>query len=117
MLLIHASLKGSLVLLDVQTAIIESYQGRDHEVVVLRLAFDKNTGPCFVAQPQRLNVATSRHKLFMAAFGHIRTEIAENIDKSIKNITLEGVKTSVQPRMFVNWFVEHNRLARVKGDR
>lgn len=120
MLLIHSELKGSLVLSKVQTATIESYQGHQNEIVVLCLAVDGNTGPCFVAQPQRLNVATSRHRLFMVVFGDIRTAAtAEKTDKSIRTSTEEGAKTAINSRMFVkclNWFIEHNRVGKVKGN-
>ena len=119
MLLIHSELKASLVLSKVQTATIESYQGRENDMVVLCLAVDRFTGPCFVAQPQRLNVATSRHRLFMVVFGDIQTSNAQEPDKSIKTVTDEGVKMSMKPRMldkFFNWFVEQNRVTKIKGD-
>ncbi|CAG7563847.1 unnamed protein product [Fusarium equiseti] len=119
MLLIHTELKASLVLSNVQTATIEFYQGHENEIVILCLAVDRSTGPCFVAQPQRLNVATSRQKLFMAVFGDIQTSIAQDAGTSIKAVTEEGTKTSVKPDIFnkfLKWFVANNRVAKVQSD-
>ncbi|KAF5962258.1 DNA helicase, partial [Fusarium bulbicola] len=66
---IRAELASSTLLKDVQATAIDSHQGRENDMVVLCLAVDKSTGACFTVQPQRLNVATSRHKLFMVIFG------------------------------------------------
>ncbi|KAF4947768.1 hypothetical protein FGADI_10162 [Fusarium gaditjirri] len=127
---IHAELASSTLLKDVQSATIDSYQGRENDMVVLCLAVDKSTGPCFTAQPQRLNVATthqpyavnlvtSRHKLFMAIFGDIKTSQAVNKFKSIQATAEGGTKTQVRSDMsdaLINWFKEKNRVAHVQGD-
>ncbi|KAG5759196.1 hypothetical protein H9Q72_012672 [Fusarium xylarioides] len=122
---IRAELASSTLLKDVQAATIDSYQGRENDMVVLCLAVDKSTGPCFTAQPQRLNVATSRHKLFMVIFGDIETSRAAdttqaaNTSQSIEATAEGGAKTHIKSDMFdtlINWFKEKNRVVHVQGD-
>ncbi|RBR21413.1 uncharacterized protein FIESC28_04950 [Fusarium coffeatum] len=119
MLSIKNKLETNSLFSKVQTATIESYQGRENEMVFRSLTVDRDTGPCFVAQPQRLNVATGRHKLFMVVFGDVQTSISQEPDKCIKAVTEEGTKMTIKPGMFhtfIEWFVKNNRAAKVEGD-
>ncbi|CCT65055.1 uncharacterized protein FFUJ_05251 [Fusarium fujikuroi IMI 58289] len=122
---IRAELASSTLLKDVQAATIDSYQGRENDMVVLCLAVDKSTGPCFTAQPQRLNVATSRHKLFLVIFGDIETSQAADTtqvpstSQSIQATAEGGAKTHIRSDMFnslINWFKEKSRVVHVQGD-
>lgn len=88
-------------------------------MVVLCLAVDKSTGECFTAQPQRLNVAISRHKLFLVIFGDIETSQAADItqvpstSQSIQATAEGGSKTQIRSDMFnslINWFKEKSRV-------
>ncbi|KAG4277752.1 hypothetical protein FPRO04_06995 [Fusarium proliferatum] len=94
-------------------------------MVILCLAVDKSTGPCFTAQPQRLNVAISRHKLFLVIFGDIETSQAAdttqvpNTSQSIQATAEGGAKTQIRFDMLnslINWFKEKSRVVHVQGD-
>ncbi|KAF5625051.1 hypothetical protein F52700_9426 [Fusarium sp. NRRL 52700] len=119
---LSAELASSTLLKDVQAATIDLYQGRENNTVVLCLAVDKSTGPCFTAQPQRLDVArlsTSRHKLFMVIFRDIETSRAADTTQSIEATAEGGARTHIKYDMFealINWFKEKNRVVHVQGD-
>ncbi|KAF4462532.1 hypothetical protein FALBO_10675, partial [Fusarium albosuccineum] len=52
---------------------IEGFQGGEAEVVVLVLCVDRKTGPGFIAEPRRLNVAVTGQKSSLLIFGDIST--------------------------------------------
>ncbi|KAF5618003.1 hypothetical protein F25303_13124 [Fusarium sp. NRRL 25303] len=110
--------------MDVKASTIDSYHGRENDMVVLCLAVDKGTGPCFTAQPQRPNVAISRHKLFLVIFGDIETSQAADTtqvpstSQSIQATVEGGAKTQIRSDMFnslIKWFKEKSRVVHVQG--
>ncbi|KAM0414551.1 hypothetical protein ACHAPT_013610 [Fusarium lateritium] len=61
------------VLEQVACSTIDTFQGRETQIVVLALCVTAETGPSFAADARRLNVALTRHKSSLFIFGAIDT--------------------------------------------
>ncbi|RGP77295.1 hypothetical protein FLONG3_4593 [Fusarium longipes] len=63
------------VLKDVEFTSFTRFQGREAQIVVLALCVDEQTGPLFVADEQRLNVALTRQRSSLLIFGDLGTTV------------------------------------------
>ncbi|KAL5598140.1 hypothetical protein FOBRF1_011933 [Fusarium oxysporum] len=58
---------------DVTPSTVNTFQGREAQIVVLALCVTRETGPSFVAEQRSLNVALTRQKSSLLIFGDIDT--------------------------------------------
>ncbi|KAG4277199.1 hypothetical protein FPRO04_07496 [Fusarium proliferatum] len=58
---------------DVTPSTVNTFQGREAQIVVLALCVTRETGPSFVAEQRSLNVALTRQKSSLLIFGDIET--------------------------------------------
>ncbi|KAM5374287.1 hypothetical protein ACJZ2D_006612 [Fusarium nematophilum] len=63
----HEELKG------IPCSTVDSFQGKEADIILLCLANDQQSGPGFAAHPRRLNVATTRQRTALFIFGDINT--------------------------------------------
>ncbi|KAF5643765.1 uncharacterized protein FTJAE_3064 [Fusarium tjaetaba] len=61
------------ILKDVTPSTVNTFQGREAQIVVLALCVTHETGPSFVAEHRSLNVALTRQKSSLLIFGDIKT--------------------------------------------
>ncbi|PNP79505.1 hypothetical protein FNYG_07121 [Fusarium nygamai] len=61
------------ILKDVTPSTVNTFQGREAQIVVLALCVTRETGPSFVAEQKSLNVALTRQKSSLLIFGDIET--------------------------------------------
>lgn len=81
---------------DSTAATIDSYQGRENEVVILELVGTKSLG--FLAEPERINVAISRSRSALIIIGSFST-----LDrlKKLKNTLIDKVYTMAFERQWI----------------
>ncbi|KAL6886055.1 P-loop containing nucleoside triphosphate hydrolase protein [Trichoderma evansii] len=100
--------KHSALLLNMPTAAtVDSFQGREADIVVVILGTTKESGPDYATDSHLLNMMLSSHKSGLLIFGDIDVsgrvdEIAKGKGKQRKTITIGGVEHHVKPRMLDN---------------
>ncbi|KAJ3524606.1 hypothetical protein NM208_g11995 [Fusarium decemcellulare] len=98
---------------------IEGFQGGEAEVVVLVLCVDRNTGPSFVAEPRRLNVAVTRQKSSLLIFGDINTLSGTTTDEFLRIAREDGGEAIVSLGVMRNMFRmlgASKRVVELEGD-
>jgi superfamily I DNA and/or RNA helicase len=93
----------------IEVSTIDTFMGREADIVLLCLAVDKESGPGFTAHPQRLNVAITRHKTALFVVGDIDTIPAPDSDRPKRPRTEDamaedGAPVKVNLRMMTKMF-------------
>ncbi|KAK7413376.1 hypothetical protein QQX98_007753 [Neonectria punicea] len=114
---IQKRFKEDDVLKDIVAATIDSFQGREAEVIVLALCVTKKTGPSLVADPRRLNVSLTRQRSSLLIFGDINTP--SEFDSLIVVENEDGSKARLRAAMLVKvlrTLQASRRVVKLKGD-
>lgn len=121
---IRSRLNAEPILQGIEVSTIDSFQGREADIILLCLAVDKESGPGFTAHPQRLNVAITRHKTALFVFGDIDTIPAPDPDRPKRPRTEDAmaedgapvkVNATMMTKMF-QWFRDNNMIMHLEGD-
>ncbi|KAI6767580.1 hypothetical protein HG530_005589 [Fusarium avenaceum] len=76
------------VLKKIQCSTFDGFQGKEAQVVLVSLCVDQKTGPSFVGNPRKLNVALTRQRSSLLIFGDLgmnRYEFREKQEAESKN--------------------------------
>ncbi|KAH6977185.1 P-loop containing nucleoside triphosphate hydrolase protein [Ilyonectria sp. MPI-CAGE-AT-0026] len=84
----------------IECSTVDSFQGREAQIMILVLVVTAETGPGFTSHRQRLNVATSRQQDYMFIVGELGTAPASSGD---------GGLDEAMRKMF-KWFQTNNRI-------
>ncbi|RMJ07944.1 hypothetical protein BHE90_012511 [Fusarium euwallaceae] len=106
------------VLKEVVCTTIDSFQGREAQIIVVALCVTEETGPSFAADPRRLNVALTRHKSALFIFGDINTIRKSSYNHEDVSKSKEG-KTLLDPNTMDRVFQmirASRRIVNLEGD-
>ncbi|RSL41172.1 hypothetical protein CEP54_015899 [Fusarium duplospermum] len=108
----------------IEASTINTFMGREADVILLCLAADKESGPKFTAHPRRLNVAITRHKTAWFVFGDINTIPPSDPEKPRRPRTEDAtaedgapvrVSLAMMTKMF-QWFRDNGMIIHLQGD-
>ncbi|RSM16200.1 hypothetical protein CDV31_004519 [Fusarium ambrosium] len=120
---IRSRFRAEPTLKGIEVSTIDTFMGREADVILLCLAVDKESGPKFTAHPQRLNVAITRHKTALFVFGDIDTIPAPDPDRPKRPRTEDAtaedgapvkVNLGMMTKMF-QWFRDNGMIIHLQG--
>ncbi|KAI8679149.1 AAA-12 domain-containing protein [Fusarium keratoplasticum] len=115
---------AELTLERIEVPTIDTFMGREADIVLLCPAVDKESGPGFTAHPQRLNVAITRHQTALFVVGDIDTIPAPDSGRPKRPRTEgataeDGASVKVNLRMMTKmfqWFRDNGMIIHLQGD-
>ncbi|KAL2681373.1 hypothetical protein Neosp_008984 [[Neocosmospora] mangrovei] len=106
------------VLKDVVCTTIDTFQGREAQIIIVALCVEKSKDASFAADPRRLNVALTRHKSSLFIFGSINIIPESLFGKERIPLPKEGkslLDTNTMSKVF-QMIRASRRIVPLKGD-
>lgn len=102
----------------IRVGTIDAFQGMEARFVILLLSVTADTGPCFVANPRRLYVATTRGiecLLIVGDAGMVNTAKGHSIEMTAYDDGARGYVNPTKLREFMGYLFEHGLVATVRA--